>query len=126
MRKEVPAGNPVPAPGASANTTPANTTPANTTPEWAVSALDKVDDLVAKVRSNTTDRLVTVARTVVFGVLAVIMGVTALVLGVVAAVRGLDELVPGPVWGVYLPLGAIFVLVGAFLWSKKTPPPAPR
>ena len=116
MRKDAPAGSPVPADSASATTTP----------EWAVSALDKVDDLVAKVRSNTTDRLVKVARTVVFGILAAIMGVTALVLGVIAAVRGLDELVPGPVWGVYLPLGAIFVLVGAFLWSKKTPPPAQR
>ena len=54
------------------------------------------------------------------------MGVTALVLGVIAAGRGLDEAVPGPVWGVYLPLGAIFVRVGTFLWSKKTPPAAKR
>jgi hypothetical protein len=116
MRKDAPAGSAVPAESASADTTP----------EWAVAALDKVDDLVAKVRSNTTDRLVKVARTVVFGVLAGIMGITALVLGVIAAVRGLDEVIPGPVWGVYLPLGAIFVLAGAFLWSKKTPPPAKR
>lgn len=114
MRKEAPAGNPVPAESAGA------------TPEWATTALDKVDDLVAKVRSNTTDRLVKVARTVVFGILAAIMGITAIVFAVVGAVRGLDELVPGPVWRVYLPLGAIFVLVGAFLWAKKTPPPAKR
>jgi hypothetical protein len=91
-----------------------------TTPEWAVQALDKVDDLVEKVRVNTTDRLVRIARVVVFGLLAAIMGLTALVLGVIAAVRGLDELVPGPVWSVYLPLGAIFTAAGAFLWSKKT------
>jgi hypothetical protein len=116
MRRETPAGS----------SAPAQSSSAPTTPEWAVSALDKVDDLVAKVRSNTTDRLVRVARTVVFGILAAIMGVTALVLGVIAAVRGLDELIPGPVWGVYLPLGAIFVLAGAFLWSKKTPPPEKR
>lgn len=105
---------------------PGETPSAATTPEWAVSALDKVDDLVAKVRSNSTDRLVRVARTVVFGVLAAIMGVTALVLGVIGAVRGLDALIPGPVWAVYLPLGAIFVLAGAFLWTKKTPPPPKR
>ncbi len=111
MRHETSAGSPVPGEGAAASTTP----------EWAVSALDKVDELVTKVRSNTTDRLLRVARTVVFGVLAAIMGVTALVLGVIAAIRGLDELIPGPVWGVYLPLGAIFLLAGAFLWSKKTP-----
>jgi hypothetical protein len=116
MRQEASTTGPVPGESASASTTP----------EWAVSALDKVDDLVAKVRSNTTDRLVKVARTVVFGILAAIMGVTALVLGVIAVVRALDEAIPGPVWGVYLPLGAIFVLAGAFLWSKKTPPPAKR
>lgn len=112
MRKDAPPGTPVPGQSAPASAT---------TPEWAVSALDKVDDLIATVRSNTTDRLVRVARAVVFGVLAAVMGVTALVLAVVGAVRGLDELIPGPVWGVYLPLGAIFLLVGAFLWSKKTP-----
>ncbi|HWC10160.1 MAG TPA: hypothetical protein VG455_02965 [Acidimicrobiales bacterium] len=116
MRRETPSGSAVSAESPSAATTP----------EWAVTALDKVDDVVAKVRSNTTDRLVRVARTVVFGILAGLMGLTALVLGVIAAVRVLDELIPGPVWGVYLPLGAIFVLVGAFLWSKKTPRPAKR
>ncbi len=115
MRPEASAGSPVPGDGAT-----------STTPEWAVSALDKVDDLVGKVRSNTTDRLVRVARALVFGVLAAIMGATALVFAVVGTVRGLDEVVPGPVWGVYLPLGAIFVLAGTFLWSKKTPPPEKR
>lgn len=64
-----------------------------------------------------------VARAVVFGLLAAIMGLTALALAVIAAVRALDELIPGPVWGAYLPLGAIFSLAGAFLWSKKTARP---
>ncbi len=115
MRKDAPPGTPTPAPSASA-------TASTTTPEWAVTALDKVDEVIAKVRSNTTDRLLKVARAVVFGVLAAIMGVTALVLAVIALVRGLDEAIPGPVWSIYLGLGAIFVLAGAFLWSKKTRP----
>ncbi len=93
-------------------------------PEWAVQALDKVDEIVGKVRANTTDRLVRIARVVVFGLLAVIMGVTAGVLAVIGLVRGLDEVLPGPVWSVYLLLGAIFTGAGAFLWSKKTAPPA--
>lgn len=113
MRKDAPPGTPTSGPAASA-------TASTTTPEWAVTTLDKVDELVAKVRSNTTDRLVKVARAVVFGVLAAIMGVTALILAVIALVRGLDEAIPGPVWNIYLGLGAIFVFVGAFLWSKKT------
>ena len=111
MRKDAPPGTPVPGSSATASTT---------TPEWAVTALDKVDEVIEKVRSNTTDRLVKVARAVVFGVLAGIMGVTALVFAIIALVRGLDEAIPGPVWSIYLGLGAIFVLAGAFLWSKKT------
>jgi len=99
---------------------PAKDSPA---PEWAVQALDKVDEIVDKVRTNTTDRLVRIARVVVFGLLAVIMGATAAVLGVIGLVRGLDELLPGPVWSVYVLLGAIFTGAGAFLWSKKTARP---
>jgi len=109
------------APPAGSVGAPASESPA---PEWAVQALDKVDDLVAKVRANTTERLVRVARIVVFGLLAAIMGTTAGVLAVIGLVRGLDEMLPGPVWGVYLLLGAIFTAAGAFLWAKKTPRPA--
>ncbi len=99
---------------------PANASPA---PEWAVQALDKVDEVVGKVRANTTDRLVRIARVVVFGLLAAIMGATAGVLAIIGLVRGLDEVLPGPVWSVYFLLGAIFVAAGAFLWSKKTARP---
>lgn len=115
MPPEIPPGTA--APGG----TPGEATGQAATPEWAVQALDKVDELVGKVRSATTDRLVRIARLVVFGVLAAIMGLTALIFLVVAAVRALDEAIPGPVWSAYLPLGAIFTLVGAFLWSKKAP-----
>lgn len=90
-------------------------------PEWATGALDKLDELIAKVRSNTTERLVKVARVVVYGLFGAIMGITAVLLAVIAGVRGLDELIPGPVWSAYLLLGAIFTAAGAFLWSKKTP-----
>lgn len=117
MQPEVPAsGVPPTGPG------PAAVPP--TTPEWATGALDKLDGLIDKVRSNTTERLVKVARVVVYGLFGAIMGITAAILAVIAGVRALDELIPGPVWSAYLPLGAIFSAVGAFLWSKKTPKPA--
>jgi hypothetical protein len=114
MQREASPGRP----GAGGTSPAAGGSPA---PEWAVQALDKVDEVVAKVRSNTTDRLVRVARIVVFGLLAVLLGSVAGVLALVALVRGLDELIPGPVWGVYFVLGAIFTAAGAFLWSKKSP-----
>ncbi len=119
MQPQVPATGPRPS-------DPVGAPAAATTPEWAVGALDRLDGVIAKVRSATTERLVKVARVVVFGLLAAIMGVTALVLVVIAGVRALDRLIPGPVWSVYLPLGAIFSAAGAFLWSKKAPKPAGR
>ncbi|HEX2043160.1 MAG TPA: hypothetical protein VHF24_11045 [Acidimicrobiales bacterium] len=119
MQPQVPAGGGRPS-------DPATASAPATTPDWAVGALDRLDGLIAKVRSATTERLVKIARIVVYGLLAAIMGLTALVLGVIAAVRALDRLIPGPVWSAYLPLGAIFTIAGAFLWSRKTPKPARR
>jgi len=124
MRHEVHASGPgpgdtrsqaVPGPAVPAGASPA--------PEWAVKALDRVDEVVGKVRANTTERLVRIARVVVFGLLAAIMGATAAVLAIIGLVRGLDEVLPGPVWSVYLVLGALFLAAGAFLWSKKTAQP---
>jgi len=115
-----PAGTRAGTPATAGTSATAGTT-GEATPEWAVQALDKVDEVVGKIRSVTTDRLVRIARMVVFGVLAAIMGLSALIFLVIAAVRALDEAIPGPVWSAYLPLGAIFTLAGAFLWSKKAP-----
>ena len=81
---------------------------------------DRIDDVVAKVRANTSDRLVGIARMVVFGLLAVVMGVMALVLAVILVIRLLDVIIPGEVWIPYLILGAIFLAAGLFLWSKRT------
>jgi hypothetical protein len=101
---------------------PAGTTPAGG--DWASETADRLDQLIAKVRSQTTDRLVSVARLVVFGLLAAVMGGMAAVLGVAAAIRALDELIPQEVWLTYLILGAIFTGIGLFLWSKKERPPS--
>ena len=88
--------------------------------DWAAEVADRIDDVVAKVRANTSDRLVGIARMVVFGLLAVVMGVMALVLLVILAIRLLDVIIPGEVWIPYTILGAIFLAAGLFLWSKRT------
>ena|SRR5205085_12612981 len=92
--------------------------------DWASDIADRLEHLVTTVRTQTTDRVVSIARLVVFGVLAGIMGVMALILLVIAAVRALDELIPEEVWLTYLILGAIFTGAGLFLWSKKDRRPA--
>ncbi len=88
--------------------------------DWAADTADRIDHLVAAIRSKTSDRLVGVARVVVYGLLAAVMGVMALILLVIAAIRFLDAYIPRGVWIPYMVLGAIFVLAGLFLWSKRT------
>ncbi|MDQ4134390.1 MAG: hypothetical protein M3179_14585, partial [Actinomycetota bacterium] len=92
--------------------------------DWATEVVDRLDELIGTIRSNTTDRLIRLGRLIVLGLLAAIFGAAAGVLLLVALVRALDIAIPGPVWEVYLLLGAIFSAGGVFLWSKKGPRPA--
>lgn len=92
--------------------------------DWAAQAADRIEGLVTSIRAKTSDRLIGVARLLVYGILAAIMGVMALVLFTIASVRALDELIPRGVWIPYLVMGAIFVAAGSFLWSKKRAHPS--
>ncbi len=102
----------------------AGASPAGASGDWASETAGRLDALIATIRSQTTDRVVSVARFVVFGLLAAVMGVMAGILLLAAAIRFLDEVIPQEVWVVYLGLGAIFTAIGLFLWSKKERPPS--
>lgn len=80
--------------------------------DWTVQAADAIESAVGAVRDKTAIPLVTVARGLVFGVLALVMGLTILVLVTIALVRVLDVAVPGQVWSAYLLAGGIFTVVG--------------
>ena len=88
--------------------------------DWAADTADRIDHVVAVIRSKTSDRLVGVARLVVYGLLAAVMGTMALILLLIAAIRFLDAYITRGVWIPYMALGAIFVVAGLFLWSKRT------
>ena len=90
--------------------------------DWTKDLLDRLDHYIELVRSNTTDRLVKVARLLVFGVIAAILGAMAGVVALIALIRVLDIVLPREVWLPYMLLGAIFLGLGMFLWSKKTAP----
>jgi vacuolar-type H+-ATPase subunit I/STV1 len=92
--------------------------------DWTTDLLDRLDHYIDVVRSNTTDRLVKVARLLVFGLIAVIVGSMAGIVALIALVRILDVVLPREVWLPYVVLGAIFLGLGMFLWSKKTAPTA--
>jgi hypothetical protein len=97
--------------------------------DWAVQAADTIERVVTGVRDKTTVPLTTVARALVFGLLAAAMGTTALVLLSVGLVRVLVTYLAGPldsharaVWVTEGGLGGIFTLVGLFVWTKRRAP----
>jgi len=97
--------------------------------DWTVQVAGTIESVVGSIRDKTTVPLTTVARGLVYGIVAAVMGTAALVLLVIALVRLLQVRVLDfalPVWAVYLLLGAIFVAVGLFLWRKRRPVGAGR
>ncbi|HUQ39949.1 MAG TPA: hypothetical protein VM030_07310 [Acidimicrobiales bacterium] len=90
--------------------------------DWAVHTADTIVSVVDAVRSKTTVPLTTVARGLVYGIIAGVMGTMALVLLAVALVRALDAYLPGDVWSAHAVTGGIFTLGGLFLWRKRRPP----
>jgi hypothetical protein len=94
-------------------------TPATGSDDWAVQAADTVERVVDSIRGKTTGPITTVARALVFGLLAAILGITALVLLIVGMVRAIDVYLPEDVWAAYALTGGIFFLVGLFLWTRR-------
>ncbi|HWI04905.1 MAG TPA: hypothetical protein VNT52_13925 [Acidimicrobiales bacterium] len=92
--------------------------------DWTKDLLDRLDHYIDVVRSNTTDRLVKVARILVYGVIALILGSMAGIIALIALIRVLDIVLPREVWLPYMLLGAIFLVAGLFAWSKKSAPAA--
>jgi hypothetical protein len=112
-------------PGSSTSTaTGTESTPA-TARDWTYEVTDRVESIVGTVREKTTVPITKIARAVVFGLLAATLGVAALILLVVVLLRVIDVYLPFDpygrrVWVAYAALGAIFVVAGAFCWTKRT------
>ena len=87
--------------------------------DWAADTADRLDQLVGTIRSQTTDRILSIARLLVYGLLAAILGLMAALLGIVMLVRFADAMIPQEVWLTYFVLGAIFLVAGMFCWSKR-------
>lgn len=90
------------------------------TSDWTVRAADTIDAVVTAVHDKAVVPVTTVARWLVYGLLAAIVGTMALVLVAIAVVRGLDVATgDGRVWIAHLITGGIFTLAGLFAWSKR-------
>ncbi len=84
--------------------------------DWAVSTADTVERVVGSVRDKTSLPLTTVARALVYGLVAAVMALVVVVLLAIALVRAIDVFTgEGNVWIAHLAVGGIFSLAGAFL-----------
>ena len=92
--------------------------------DWAAHTADTIERLVGRVRAKTTQPVEGIARWLVYGLLAAIVGLMAFVVLVLMVFRILVVVLPGGAWLPDLLLGGIFVVAGAFLWSRRTRRPA--
>ena len=89
--------------------------------DWTTEATDLVERTVAMVRDRTVEPARTVTRVVVYGLLAALIALPALVLLTIGAFRGLVLAEQGYTWAAWVTLGGIFVLGGAFCWTRRNP-----
>lgn len=94
-------------------------------PDWPAQATTAIVNLVDQVRDKTTGPVLTVARGLVFGLLAAVLGVAVFVLALIFAIRLLTELT-GRVWLSYLIIGAVFTIAGALVFSRRNSIPATK
>ena len=89
--------------------------------DWTVQAADTIERVVVGIRDKTAVPLTTVARALVYGLLAAVMGLSVLILVIIGSVRALNAYVTqGEVWASYLLIGGIFTLGGALTLRKAT------
>jgi hypothetical protein len=87
--------------------------------DWHLMATDKIVSTVDQVRVKSSGPAIKFARVAVFGLLGALLAIVAVILFLIGLVRLLNNVIPEDVWLVYLILGVVFSLAGAFLWSKR-------
>ena len=88
---------------------------------WTTEATDVIERTVATVRDRTVEPARAITRVVVYGLLAALIALPAVVMLTVGAFRGLVLLEQGYTWAAWVTLGGIFVLAGAFSWTRRNP-----
>jgi hypothetical protein len=92
--------------------------------DWPAQATETIETVVVTVRDRSVKPLTTVARAIVFGLLAIAVTQVVVVLASVGILRLLDiYLFPKRVWASYTFLGGIFTVIGLFLWTLRRSKP---
>lgn len=93
--------------------------------DWATDVTETIERAIDQVRDKAVVPLQTIARAIVYGLLASIVGIAALVIFSILFVRFLYIYLgnipgaPDGVWLADLVAGAIFVIAGLFLMNKS-------
>jgi hypothetical protein len=87
--------------------------------DWTTDAADAIERSVSMVREKTVTPAYSATRYIVYGLLAVLVGAPAAILAVIGLFRVLVIVWQGYVWAAWMTLGGIFLVLGAFFWSKR-------
>lgn len=92
--------------------------------DWTVDVADRIESVVGAVRGKTTVPIVRGVRVAVFGLVAAPLALLALIFFLIGLFRLVEVYLPiepysARVWGTYAVAGAIFVLVGLLLFSRR-------
>lgn len=88
--------------------------------DWTVRAADGIERVVTAIRDKTTFPLTTLARGLVYGLVAAVMGAAAVVVVAVGSVRAVDNYLPGRVWAAHVLVGGIFSTAGGLLLRRAS------
>jgi hypothetical protein len=89
--------------------------------DWTTEATDLVERTVGMVRDRTVEPARALTKAIVYGLVAAFVAIPAVILLTIGAFRGLVLLEQGYVWAAWVTLGGIFVVAGAFCWTKRNP-----
>jgi hypothetical protein len=85
--------------------------------DWTTQAADAVEKAVVLARDKTVIPAQQGTKVVVYGLLTAFFAVTAFLLVTILTFRVLVIFLP--VWAAWLVVGGIFLLAGAFCWSRR-------
>ena len=89
--------------------------------DWTTEATDVIERTVALVRDRTVEPARALTKGIVYGLVATLIALPAVILLTVGGFRSLVLIEQGYVWAAWLTLGGIFVIAGAFCWTKRNP-----
>ena len=89
--------------------------------DWTTEATDVIERTVGLVRDRTVEPAKAITKGIVYGLLAGLIAIPTVILLLIGTFRGLVLLTQGRDWAAWLILGGIFVIAGAFCWTKRNP-----